>query len=254
MKRYRLYLLWTLFFWACPGVLLAQEERCIHVYVALCDNVHQGIAPVPAHLGNGQDPDKNLYWGAAYGLKTWFKKSKYWILQGIEKNPSKHSLERYVFRHVQEPVWLVADAYAGHYIKAATTDFLAALAGEGASLYCGEKRLPPASLLAYVGHNGLMDFSLDVFPHNRDGQSREAIMLACSAKYYFSEALKQAQAYPLVWTTGLMAPEAYTLEAALNSWVKRESREAIRSAAADAYHRYQKCGLNASRRLLVSGF
>lgn len=43
--------------------------RKVHVFVALADN-RQGIAPVPARIGNGQDPANNLYWGARYGIKT----------------------------------------------------------------------------------------------------------------------------------------------------------------------------------------
>lgn len=30
--------------------------RVLHVLVALCDNEHQGIVPVPAKIGNGDDP------------------------------------------------------------------------------------------------------------------------------------------------------------------------------------------------------
>lgn len=48
--------------------------RTIHVFVALCDNVNQGIIPVPTMLGNGRDPRNNLYWGAAFGVKNFFKK------------------------------------------------------------------------------------------------------------------------------------------------------------------------------------
>lgn len=43
--------------------LSAQSPRIIHVFVALADNVNQGIVPVPAKLGNGEDPVHNLYWG-----------------------------------------------------------------------------------------------------------------------------------------------------------------------------------------------
>jgi hypothetical protein len=49
-----------------------------HVFVALADNAHQGIVPVPAVLGNGDDPERNLYWGAAFGVRTFFKKSAEW--------------------------------------------------------------------------------------------------------------------------------------------------------------------------------
>ncbi|HST23582.1 MAG TPA: hypothetical protein VLR90_20895, partial [Blastocatellia bacterium] len=38
------------------------SRRVIHVLVALCDNEHQGIVPVPAKIGNGDDPQNNLYW------------------------------------------------------------------------------------------------------------------------------------------------------------------------------------------------
>src|SRR5215510_12584294 len=54
--------------------------KTIHVYVALCDNKYQGIVPVPAKIGNGQDPDNNLYWGCAFGVRTFFKKSSDWKL------------------------------------------------------------------------------------------------------------------------------------------------------------------------------
>lgn len=40
------------------------QIRTAHVYVALCDNEHQGIVSVPVTLGNGKDPARNLYWPA----------------------------------------------------------------------------------------------------------------------------------------------------------------------------------------------
>ncbi|WP_211710240.1 hypothetical protein [Mucilaginibacter xinganensis] len=54
--------------------------KSIHVFVALCDNKYQGIIPVPAKLGNGQELDNNLYWGSGYGVRTYFKRSKEWKL------------------------------------------------------------------------------------------------------------------------------------------------------------------------------
>jgi hypothetical protein len=43
------------------SVVAQAPPRLIHVFVALADNVHQGIVPVPAALGNGDDPARNLY-------------------------------------------------------------------------------------------------------------------------------------------------------------------------------------------------
>ena len=50
--------------------------RTVHVFVALADNQSQGIIPVPAKLGNGEDPEHNLYWGSAYGVRTFFARSE----------------------------------------------------------------------------------------------------------------------------------------------------------------------------------
>ena len=49
-----------------------------------------------------------------------------------------------------------------------------------------------------------------------------------------------------------MAPEAYTLKAALDGWIAQEDDEAIRRRAAQAYDKYQKCGSRAALRLFVT--
>ena len=63
----------------------------------------------------------------------------------------------------------------------------------------------------------------------------------------------EAKAFPLLWTTGLMAPEAYTLKSAIDGWVLNETAEQIRERAAQVYNRFQKCGIRAARNLFVSG-
>ena len=108
--------------------------------------------------------------------------------------------------------------------------------------------------MAYVGHDGLMDFKLPIFPQKKNDLRRDAIILACASKQYFAEPVRASGAYPLLWTTNLMAPEAYTLKSALDGWIAGESGEQIRERAAAAYDKYQKCGLRAARKLLVSGW
>src|SRR5688572_22630666 len=56
----------------------------IHVFVALADNVNQSIVPVSASLGNGDNPTTNLYWGAAFGIKTFFSRNKDWQLISVK--------------------------------------------------------------------------------------------------------------------------------------------------------------------------
>jgi len=234
--------------------------RVIHVFVALADNEHQGIVPVPKALGNGDDPAHNLYWGAGGGVKTFFQRSQEWKLISTQKPPAP-VLERCIFKHRTADVYLVADAYQGAQIKQAIVDFLEAASGGFNSKVAmvGSRNLDinaggSADVVAYVGHDGLMDFTLDKLPHNQAENRRETIILACASKQYFTNAIRAAKASPLLWTTNLMAPEAYTLKAALDGWIAKESAEQIRQRAAEAYSKYQKCSVKAARGLLVTGW
>ena len=40
-------------------------DKTIGVFIALADNDSQGIVKVPKAIGNGNDPERNLYWGTA---------------------------------------------------------------------------------------------------------------------------------------------------------------------------------------------
>jgi len=243
---------------------LAQDSslRTVHVFVALADNQHQGIVPVAAILGNGEDAEHNLYWGSAYGVKTFFGRSADWKRLRCGDKPKAEVLERCVFKHRTANVYLVADAYRGIEIKRAILDFLDSAAGDGAETVSvvgesGTVKLPirgAANLVAYIGHDGFMDFQLSRFPRKKNDVHRDAVVLACASKQFFGEAVRASGAYPLVWTTGLMAPEAYTLKSALDGWIAGENGEQIRDRAAGAYDKYQKCGVRAAHRLLVSGW
>lgn len=249
----------VLLFWG--GSLLAANSlsaaKVIHVIVALCDNKYQGIVPVPEKIGNGQDPANNLYWGCGYGVKTFFKKSSEWKLISTKKMAGT-ILERIVFKHTTQNVYLIADAYNGMNIKEATVAFFQSLAGSKKdTLQIGNETIGIngyAALVAYVGHDGLMDFSLNEKFANTDNKKRDAIMLACVSKKYFATHIAATGANPLLWSTGLMSPEAYTLKAAINGYLSGSSAESIRSYAATAYNTYQKCGIKGAMRLLVTGW
>jgi hypothetical protein len=236
----------------------AQAQKTIHILVALCDNQYQGIVPVPKAIGNGQDADNNLYWGCGYGIRTYFKKSSEWRLVRTDKSHKGSRLERLVFKHANKDFYLVADAYDGRYIKECTVDLLKSCAGSKKdTLQADGKAIGlygNASLLAYIGHDGLMDFTLaEQFP-NTDGKVRDCIILACYSKRFFSPHLQQTKANPVVWTTNLMCPEAYTLHDALSGYVLGETNQQMRTRAASAYAKYQKCGQKAALGLLVTGY
>lgn len=236
--------------------------RTVHVFVALADNQNQGIVPVPARLGNGLDPANNLYWGAAAGVRTFFARSADWKLLNCREKPKVDVMERCLFKHRRADVYLVADAYRGDEIREAILDFFDAAAGASPEPITVPSSSPTvtlsarggSNLVAYVGHDGLMDFKLPLIPRKKNDIHRDAIILACASKQYFSEALRASGAQPLLWTTNLMAPEAYTLKAALDGWINGEQGEQVRERAAAAYDKYQKCGMRGARRLLVSGW
>ena len=256
MKKYLLFA-----FLFCFVLRLSAQDspKYIHVVVALADNENQGIVPIPASIGNGQNPNSNLYWGAGFGIRNWFhRKTTAWKLIKKVANPAPGILERCVFQHIKTNSMMVADAWDGAEIKPATAAFLQyASGGDADTLMMGKDCVNfggNADLIVYIGHNGLMDFDLDHFPEKKNNRKREVIMLACVANGYFADALKTAGAYPLVWTTGLMAPEAYTLSYALDAWLAGKSREDVRLRAAQGYHDYQKCGINGARNLFATGF
>jgi hypothetical protein len=234
------------------------QSRYIHVLVALCDNENQGIVPVPKAIGNGQDPENNLYWGCGFGVKTFIKKQTDWRLIKQINNPTPQIYERLIFKHKGSLIYLVADAYNGATIKQTVTDFLNYSSGlnkitidlDSLKVSAGGN----ANLICYVGHNGLMDFSLDNYPSQADKKQRDVVILACASKNYFCNQIKQTGAYPLLWTTNLMCPEAYTLDSVIDSWINYDSPEKTREKAAQTYNQYQKCGIKGARNLLVTGY
>lgn len=251
-------LLYFLLFMLFSNAQDSEKSQTIHVFIALCDNLNQGIVPVSQALGNGQDPKNNLYWGALYGVKTHFKRSKDWTYLKTIKTENSQILERVLFKHKTTKTYILADAYDGKYIKQTTIAFLKATSGsnEQKITYENEELCfgGGSNLLSYVGHDGLMEFDLNNDFEPQNSEKRDAIILACISKDYFAPYLKQTGANPLVWSTGLMSPEAYTLKSAIDGWILKETDAEILERAAQAYHKYQKCGIRGARNLLVTGF
>src|SRR5262249_11736487 len=145
-------------------------------------------------------------------------------------------LDRRIFKHRTREAFLVAEAYRGRYIKQATEDFLSAASGvpgESIEVVTEGKKFDlhlagSANVIVYVGHDGLMDFQLTSAPIKNDEEDRAAIILACASKSYFAAPLRAGGSKPLLWTTNLMAPEAYVLSAALDGWLNQETDEQIR--------------------------
>jgi hypothetical protein len=235
-----------------------EELKTIHVFVALCDNLNQGIVPVPELLGNGQDAKNNLYWGALYGVKSFLRnKSRVWIYQSSVESKDKDVLESILFKHKTKNIYLLAEAYDGKKIQKCTEAFLLAsnsnLTREITATNQPLKFGGASKLVVYIGHDGLMEFKVDLKYKENPSNTVDAMILACLSQNYFRSEIAQSKANPILWTTNLMAPEAYTLEAALNAWCNNQSAAQIKEEAAKAYNKYQKCGINGARNLFATG-
>ena len=140
---------------------------------------------VAPKLGDGQNTETNLYWGAAYGVRTYLTHAG-WTVRTRERTPAPGMLERVKFTRTT--------ARRGRQVP---------------------------------------------------------IVLACASKPYFEGHLMKGGSHPLLLTTGLMAPEAYVLDAALRAWASGEPADRVRESAASAYDHFQKCGIKAARRLFT---
>jgi len=113
---------------------------------------------------------------------------------------------------------VIAGAYQGRQIQQAIVYFLAADAGENPETLPTQTSKQSSTIraggktdaLAHIGHEDLMGFSLPAQPKNQDPNHGAAIILAGVSNSYVAMPLCATGAYPLPWTTGLMAPEAYT--------------------------------------------
>lgn len=240
----------------------ARPFRVAHVLVPLCDNEHQGIVPVSKTLGDGKDLEHNLYWGAGYGLRTFFRRSPEWRELDVATKPSSSAvLQRVAF--VRKDVYVVADAYDGARMDLALEHFTRYAAGALAvdvdvtpKKDANQLRLEAggrADLVAFVGHDGLMDLAAPAVPAAIGDRPSGAIVVACFSKSWFSPLLKKAKVPLWVGTTNLLSAEAYSVEAALRSWTDGGTPADMRAAAGKAYARYQKITEGSGLGLFSSG-
>lgn len=204
-------------------------EKSIQLFVALCDNKTQGIAKVGAKIGNGDDAANNLYWGCSDGARSYFKTSKCWTLEKTGKPSADFILETLHFKHKASGTLLTAHAYRGSQMEKCLEDYFQALKSSG-----------PNELVAFIGHNGLMDTS-PKFPETAESDlaGTPTIILCCISDRYFQPHLKRYQAKPLLLTRQLMYPGDFILHDAIEVWLKDGEPTDYVTAAAKAYAKNQ---------------
>jgi hypothetical protein len=236
------------------------EPLVVHVFVPLCDNKHQAIARVGGKLGEGRNLRTNLYWGAGYGLKTWFERSKEWKFLKAELNPDSFILERLVYTRTYKNnarLFLVLDAWAGDKMKECLTVYFKSLSGEiKNSLFVDSSRIAINGLADFIifnGHNGLMDNDIPFFS-NIDQVEKDAAVIACGSYYYFVARFKRLKTYPLLLTNNLLPPEAYIISAVIDNWAVMAPEEEIRKSAARAMAKIHKKPIQACDNTFSTGW
>ncbi len=209
----------------------ADKPLVAHVVVALCDNEFQGIVPVPAGSATARDPKSNLYWGAMYGVRSYFRgepatgsrvaacasRAMHACSTACCFDARRHA-KRQATRSVAGSRGLER---AGTSPRPSGTSSSSIAANTSRRIRGRRPRIRrpagAAHVMAFVGHNGLMDFAAPVLPRarRRSFPPHASVVLACMSDSLFCSRCCVQHSAPLLTTTGLMAPEAYTLDAAL---------------------------------------
>jgi hypothetical protein len=207
--------------------------RKVAVFIALCDNASQGIIPVPAKIGNGDDPASNLYWGCSDGLPSVLKASKAWKLVREEAPADPKILKRSIFTDNESSTQVSVEGWRGSEIRACLQAFESALvSGEHA-------------LCVFIGHNVLMDGEIPELG-KKASKPVDAMVLCCKSESYFKKRLEKLGSRPVLLTTQLMYPGGFLVKDTLPLWARGGSPEKLRAAAGASYAKNQKISTKAA--------
>ncbi len=222
----------------------AGKPLVVEVHVPLCDN--DLIRCGNAKLGDGDNPATNLYWATTPGFGYWFRrKGSGWTEVSVEKENTGDAdvLEKRTYRRtIATPAaWrkrgapkryelvVVIRAWRGSAIDRALAAYAADISGKGTD----------AQLVAFVGHNRLMD--IDEFAWPAPGSDvKGTIAIACATAPYMKDTVSAATRVPLLMTSGLLFANAAPLEASVLAFARGGGYAAIRRDAATAYAGVQK--------------
>lgn len=95
-------------------------------------------------------------------------------------------------------------------------------------------------MVVYIGHNGLMDFTIPMPIKTRDQvKTPDCVVLCCKSEEYFKQRIISAGGRPVLLTSQFMYPGAFILHAIVDDWVSSKSLSTIRSSAGAAYAKNQ---------------
>jgi len=233
--------------------LVAGKPLVITANVVLWDASFNGRRRFP--ITDGNDPQHNLYWGAGYGMYHAFKKLFGWRLVGEEKD--KRAVFKKVFtpnafwqeRGVKKPfeMYVVFNLYRSNDIVEGYRDFAQNLFGNRAQrITLKDGRVIEAGsqsrIVGYVGHMTLQGKkAIKAVRNSQSTNSSEAkgvFMTSCLSAPIFSREVLDENNFGLLFTTSLLAPEAYVQNALFDAIARGARGDKISRGVASAYADY----------------
>jgi hypothetical protein len=239
--------------------LAAGKPLVVEVHAPLCDNTI--IQCGNAKLGDGDNPDTNLYWSTTPGLGSWFaRRDGGWTRVARQREGQTgdddilavHAYRRMVaapaaWRAAGAPAKfeldIVIHGWRGKAIDRALSAYAAdAAGGEARTIALGDGTAitagGAAQIIAWVGHNRLMDLERFDWP-GPAATAKGILAIACSTAPYMQQ-LSAATRVPLLMTRDLMFANAAPLEAAVLAYVAGGGFAQIRHDATAAYAEIQR--------------
>ena len=240
--------------------LAAGKPLVVEIHAPLCEGTI--IRCGNKKLGDGDNPDTNLYWSTTPGFGEWFsRRNSGWkrvLKQDASETGDADILAVLVYRRTitapaawvkrgapkQFEIDLVIHGWRGKAIDRALAAYADDVSGKGSrELELADKSKlaagGAAQLVAFVGHNRLMD--LDAFTWPEPGKvTKGAIAIACDTAPYMKEQVSAATRVPLLMTSDLLFANAAPLEAAVLAFATGGGYADIRKDAATAYAKIQE--------------
>ena len=225
--------------------LAAGKPLVVEVHVPLCDN---SIIPCGnARLGDGENPETNLYWSTTPGFGRWFaRRGGGWKREVLAETGDKDVLTVHVYRRTvrASSAWRKAGAPATFSLEVIVRAWRGTAIDRALAQYAKDVSADDgAHIVAWVGHNRLMDLASFEWPAPAK-TTKGTIAIACHTAAYMEESVSASTRVPLLMTRDFLFANAAPLEGAVLAFASGGTYAQIRSDAAAAYAGVRKKPVN----------
>ena len=239
--------------------------------------VHVGLYHTPGKSPSphaaGDNPDRNLCWGALYGMDTHFANAAGWRRALRDDGDGQAVLARSVFHKkvtptehwtalgITDPFDVYVLACAWHHgaivesmeqpIRAALCNDVSVVVVEGRALRFGSGSV----IVGYIGPNHMLEEYWDPLANLGACRpvARVGVFYACPrSAVVLHMPLVNAGVYPVLFTRHAITPEAYVVDGILDALMVGDLGPGFVDSAAAQYARYQKgVTIESARHLFI---